>query len=132
MGGDDYVVKPFDDEELSSRVRAVLRRTGHEVPEVWNVDGLVVDSGARSVTRGGAPVALTALEFDLLEVLLRRRAHVVSKQELLRRVWGYDGVDRDDHLVEVHVSSLRSKLEARGSRLIQTVRGAGYILRPPG
>ena len=129
-GGDDYVIKPFDPEELSSRVKAVLRRSGHAVPQVWEVDGLVVDSGARTVTVNGASVALTSLEFDLLAVLLRSRSQVVPKQRLLQRVWGYDEVERDDHLVEVHVSSLRRKLETHGSRLIHTVRGAGYILRP--
>ena len=132
VGGDDYIVKPFDAEELSSRVRAILRRTGHAVREAWEIEGLVVDSGARTVTRYGMPISLTAIEFDLLEVLLRSRSHVVSKQLLLNRVWGYDGEERDHHLVEVHVSSLRGKLEAHGNRLIHTVRGVGYVLRPPG
>jgi DNA-binding response OmpR family regulator len=131
-GGDDYVLKPFDPEELSSRVKAILRRSGHAVPQVWEVDGLVVDSGARTATVNGVPVALTSLEFDLLEVLLRSRSQVVGKQRLLQRVWGYDWAERDDHLVEVHVSSLRKKLETHGGRVIHTVRGAGYILRPGG
>ena len=129
-GGDDYVIKPFDPQELSSRVKAILRRSGQAVPQVWEVDGLVVDSGARTVTVNGVRVALTSLELDLLEVLLRSRSQVVPKRRLLQRVWGYDDVERDDHLVEVHVSSLRRKLETHGSRLIHTVRGAGYILRP--
>ena len=131
-GVDDYVRKPFDPEELSSRVRAVLRRAGHAVPQVWEIDGLVVDSGARTVTVNGERVALTTLEFDLLQVLLRSRSQVVPKQLLLHRVWGYDGEDRDDHLVEVHVSALRRKLEKHGGRVIHTVRGAGYILGPSG
>ena len=131
LGGDDYIRKPFDAEELSSRVRAVLRRAGQSFPEVWEIKGLVVDSGGRSVTMNGVPVVLTAIEFDLLEALVRRRGRVMPKQELLARVWGYDETDRDDHLVEVHVSSLRRKLEANGGRLIHTVRGAGYVLRPP-
>lgn len=129
-GVDDYVRKPFNPEELSSRVKAVLRRAGQALPQVWEVDGLVVDSGARAVTVDGEPVALTALEFDLLEVLLRSRSQVVPKQLLLHRVWGYDGEDRNDHLVEVHVSALRRKLEKHGRRLIHTVRGAGYVLGP--
>ena len=128
VGGDDYVVKPFDAEELSSRVRAILRRTGHSVPQVWEVDGLVVDGAARTVVRDGARVELTTMEFNLLEVLLRHRSQVISKQQLLHQLWGYDG--SDDHVVEVHVSSLRSKLEAHGDRVIHTVRGAGYVLRP--
>lgn len=132
LGGDDYIVKPFDDQELSSRVRAVLRRTGRAVAHVSQVDDLVVDTGARTVARGDVPIALTAIEFDLLETLVRSRSQVVSKDQLLARVWGYEGRDRDGHLVEVHMSSLRSKLEAHGSRLIQTVRGVGYVLRSSG
>lgn len=130
LGGDDYIRKPFDADELSSRVRAVLRRTGQPVPQVWEIEDLVVDSGSRTVTRSGSTVSLTAIEFDLLEALVRSRSRVVSKQQLLARVWGYDEKVRDDHLVEVHVSSLRAKLEANGSRLIHTVRGVGYVLRP--
>ena len=128
VGGDDYVVKPFDAEELSSRIRAILRRTGHSVQQVWELDGLVVDGAARTVVRDGSRVALTTMEFNLLEVLLRHRSQVISKQQLLHQLWGYDG--SDDHVVEVHVSSLRSKLEAHGDRVIHTVRGAGYVLRP--
>lgn len=130
LGSDDYIVKPFDSEELSSRVRAVLRRTGHAVPEAWEIGDLVVDSGARSVTRRGEPVALTTIELDLLVVLVRRRPQVVSKRRLLAQVWGYDDELADSHVVEVHVSSLRAKLEAHGSRLVHTVRGAGYVFRP--
>ena len=130
LGGDDYVVKPFDPEVLSARVKAVLRRAGRDVPEVWELDGLVVDRRDRSVTRNGQPVNLTTLEFNLLEQLVRNRSRVVSKQQLLAQVWGYGGDVGDEHLVEVHMSSLRAKLEVHGSRVIHTVRGAGYLLRP--
>ena len=126
MGADDYIVKPFDPEELSWRVRAVLRRSGHAVTQVWDLGDLVVDEGARSVTRAGAPVALTTIEFTLLSVLVRNRTRVVPKAQLLVQVWGYEA---DDHLLEVHVSSLRRKLEAEGPRIIHTIRGSGYILR---
>lgn len=131
LGGDDYVVKPFDEQELLSRVRAVLRRTGHSVPTVWEIDDLVVNGGGRTVTRHGVPLQLTTLEFDLLVELLRNRGRVVSKPQLLARVWGYPATDHDGHLVEVHVSSLRAKLEAEGARLVHTMRGAGYVLRSP-
>ena len=127
MGADDYIVKPFDPEELSWRVRAVLRRSGHAIAQVLECGDLVVDEGARSVTRAGSPVTLTATEFKLLGVLVRNRSRVVPKGQLLGQVWGYDA---DDHLVEVHLSSLRHKLEAHGPRMIETVRGAGYVLRP--
>jgi two-component system OmpR family response regulator len=128
IGVDDYVVKPFDGEELSARVRAVLRRSGQAVPRHWELGDLDVDGGARSVTRAGFPVALTATEYELLVVLLRNRQRVVPKGQLLSEVWHYDSGERDDHLVEVHVSALRRKLEAHGPRLVHTVRGAGYIL----
>lgn len=111
MGADDYIVKPFDPEELSWRVRAVLRRSGHAVAQVWECGDLMVDEGARSVTRAGSPVAVTATEFKLLAVLIRNRTRVVPKGQLLGQVWGYQA---DDHLVEVHMSSLRHKIEAHG------------------
>jgi len=126
MGADDYIVKPFDPEELSWRVRAVLRRSGHAVAQIWEYGDLAVDEGTRSVTRAGSPVDLTATEFTILGLLIRNRSRVVPKGQILGQVWGYEA---DDHLVEVHVSSLRRKLEAFGPRMIQTVRGTGYVLR---
>jgi len=127
MGADDYVVKPFDPEELSWRVRAVLRRSGHAVAQVWEFGDLVVDEGTRSVTKGGSVIALTATEFQILALLVRHRSRVVPKSELLGVVWGYEA---DDHVLEVHMSALRRKLEAHGPRMIETVRGMGYIFRP--
>ena len=127
MGADDYIVKPFDPEELSWRVRAVLRRSGKHVSQVWEFDDLVVDEGARLVTRAGSPVSLTTTEFHMLGVLVRNRSRVVPKGQLLGLVWGYDA---DDHVLEVHMSSLRRKLEAHGPRMIHTVRGMGYVMRP--
>jgi len=127
MGADDYIVKPFDPEELSWRVRAVLRRAGHPVTQILECGDLVVDEGARSVTRAGAPIDLTATEFKILGVLIRKRTQVVVVGQLLGEIWGYDA---DHHLLEVHMSSLRRKLEAHGSRMIRTVRSIGYILRP--
>ena len=108
-------------------MRAVLRRSGHAVAQVWEWGDLAVDEGTRSVTRAGSPVPLTATEFKMLGVLVRNRTRVVPKGQLLRQVWGYDA---DDHVLEVHMSSLRRKLEAHGPRMIQTVRGTGYVLRP--
>ena len=125
-GADDYVVKPFDPEELSWRVKAVLRRSGRPVNEMFEVADLLVDEASHSVTRGSASIPLTVLEFKLLGVLVRNRQRVVPKSQLLGEVWGYGG---SDHVVEVHMSSLRRKLEAHGPRLIHTVRGVGYILR---
>jgi len=126
VGADDYITKPFDAKELSWRVRAVLRRSGRAVSQVWECGDLMVDEGTQSVTRAGEPVALTSTEFKMLGVLVRNRTRVVPKGQLLRQIWGYEA---DDHLVEVHMCSLRRKLEALGSRIIHTVRGTGYILR---
>ncbi len=127
MGADDYIVKPFDPEELSWRVRAVLRRAGHPVAQIWECGDLVVDEGTQAVTRAGSRVQLTLTEFKMLGILIRNRTRVVPKGQLLGQVWGYGA---DDHLIEVHMSSLRAKLEAHGARMIQTVRGTGYILSP--
>jgi DNA-binding response OmpR family regulator len=96
------------------------------VAQVWESGDLVVDEGARSVTRAGSPVPLTAIEFKLLGVLVRNRTRVVPKGQLLGQVWGYDA---DDHLLVVHMNSLRRKLEAHGPAMIHTVRGTGYVLR---
>ncbi|MFN2506600.1 MAG: response regulator transcription factor [Acidimicrobiales bacterium] len=98
MGADDYIVKPFDPEELSWRVRAVLRRAGIAVAQVWECGDLLVDEGTRSVTWAGEPVPLTSIEFTLLSVLIRNRTRVVPKAQLLVQVWGYEGAD---HLLEV-------------------------------
>ena len=125
MGADDYIVKPFDPVELSWRVRAVLRRSGRAVAQAWECGDVVLDESNQSVTRAGSPVALTATEFKLLGVLVRQRTQVLSKTQLLRLVWGHDA---HGHLVEVHMSSLRRKLEAHGPRMIETVRGMGYVL----
>ena len=127
MGADDYIVKPFDAEELSWRVRAALRRSGHGEAQVWECGDLILNERTRSVSRGGSPVPLTAMEFTLLGILLRNRTCVVTKRQIRSQVWGYDA---DDHLIEVHISALRRKLEAHGVRMIQTVRGIGYVLHP--
>ena len=129
LGADDYIVKPFDPEELSWRVRAVLRRAGQDVAQVSESGDLLVDEGALSVTRAGAPIDLTAIEFKLLTVLVHNRSRVVSTSQLVDQVWGYNA---DPHLLAVHMSSLRRKLEAHGPRIIHTVRGSGYVMRPDG
>lgn len=125
VGADDYIVKPFDSEELSWRVRAVLRRSGHAVAQRMEFGDLIVDESTRSVTRSDNEIALTATEFDMLALLMRNRTRVVPKMQLL----GLWGTEVDDHTLEVHMSALRRKLEAHGPRMIHTVRGIGYLLR---
>ena len=127
-GADDYVVKPFALAELIARVRAVLRRAGRLQSPVIQVRDLVVDDDRRTVTRGGAPLPLTPTEFDLLVTLARAPGEVFSKAQLLTLIWGFD--QYDPNLVEVHMSSLRRKLDNETTRLIYTERGRGYVIRP--
>jgi two-component system OmpR family response regulator len=130
-GADDYLVKPFAVAELLARVRAVLRRAGRLNSPAYEVYDLFVDEANRTVRRGDAELSLTKTEFELLTVLAREPGHIFSKTQLLSLVWGFDGYQ--GNLVEVHMSALRRKLEAHGSRLIHTERGEGYVLRssPP-
>lgn len=126
-GADDVIVKPFTLSELACRVTVLLRRNGHRTTTV-EVGDVVVDEGAHTVERRGRYVELTAIEFALLSAFCRNRELVLSKTQLLTMVWGFD--HHNLNLVEVHVSALRRKLEVCGPRIIHTVRGAGYVLRP--
>jgi two-component system, OmpR family, response regulator len=125
---DDYLVKPFAMAELLARVDALLRRAGSLSTSVMEIGDVLIDEKACTVVRGGTPIELTHIERQLLTLLARHRGQVMSKEQLLRQVWGFDG--HDTNLVEVHVSSLRRKLEAHGPRIVHTMRGMGYLLRP--
>jgi two-component system, OmpR family, response regulator len=127
VGCDDYVVKPFSVAELLVRMRALLRRSGRMASSTLQVVDLLIDTSERRAVRNGRPLTLTPTEFDLLATLARTPGQVWSKRELLTEVWGFS--DYQPHLVEVHVSALRRKIEAGGSRLIHTERGGGYVLR---
>lgn len=127
-GADDYVVKPFSMSELLARIKALLRRSGRDLSSTRTVLDIEIDEGARQVRRNGQPIELTRTEFDLLTVLARRPGQVFSKSRLLALVWDYEHYD--PNVVEVHISALRKKLEAAGPRVVQTVRGVGYVLRP--
>ena len=128
VGGDDYVVKPFVMAELLVRMRAVLRRWGRIGRSVLQISDLVIDMEAHSAVRAGAVIDLTHREFSLLATLAQHPGIVLSKLQLLTQVWGFEHYDLN--LVEVHICALRRKLEEHGTRLIHTVRGVGYVLRP--
>jgi two-component system OmpR family response regulator len=131
LGGDDYVTKPFSLEELVARIRSILRRTGDTDDSSRLVfEDVELDDDAHEVTRAGAPVDLTATEYRLLRYLMLNPRRVLSRAQLLEHVWRYD-FGGDARVLETYVSYLRKKLAAHGPPLIQTVRGVGYVLRPP-
>ena len=124
-GADDYVVKPFSFEELLARIRVRLRDDRGEEPTLLRAGDLVLDLRTRRVSAGDRPVELTAREFALAETLLRHRGQVLSREQLLSHVWGYD-FDPGSNVVDVYIRYLRRKL---GTDRIETVRGMGYRLR---
>ncbi|HSO69257.1 MAG TPA: response regulator transcription factor [Arachnia sp.] len=133
-GGDDYVTKPFSLEEVIARLRGLLRRSGATSvrPDTQLVVGdLVLDEDSHEVTRAGAQIKLTATEFELLRFLMRNPKRVLSKAQILDRVWNYD-FGGQANVVELYISYLRKKIDADREPMIHTMRGAGYVLRPAG
>jgi len=131
-GGDDYVTKPFSLEEVVARLRALLRRAGAQrmdAHSVLTVGDLELDEDSREVFRGGQEINLTATEFELLRYLMRNARRVVSKAQILDRVWNYD-FGGQANVVELYISYLRKKIDAGREPMIHTMRGAGYVLKP--
>lgn len=131
-GGDDYVTKPFSLEEVVARVRALVRRTGvleQRSDHVVTVGDLTLDEDSRDVTRAGTSIELTATEFELLRYLMRNQRRVLSKAQILDRVWNYD-FGGQANVVELYISYLRKKIDAGREPMIHTKRGAGYVLKP--
>lgn len=127
-GADDYVTKPFAFKELMARVRAVLRRRGKNVDRVLAFQDVSLDRESRQVLRGDRAIELTPREFELLELFLMHPRQVLTRDVILAHIWGYD-YEGDDNVLEVFVRHLREKLGDNPPRLLQTVRGVGYVLR---
>jgi two-component system OmpR family response regulator len=133
-GGDDYVTKPFSLEELIARLRGLLRRSGATTvrPSSQLVVGdLILDEDSHEVTRAGEELSLTATEFELLRFLMRNPRRVLSKAQILDRVWNYD-FGGQANVVELYISYLRKKIDVGHDPMIHTLRGAGYMLKPAG
>lgn len=131
-GGDDYVTKPFSLEELVARLRGLIRRSTLTLTDAFDpevvIGDLVLNEDSHEVHRGGDPIELTATEFELLRFLMRNPRRVLSKAQILDRVWSYDFGGRSS-VVEIYISYLRKKVDVGRPQMIHTVRGAGYILK---
>ncbi|MEV7092682.1 response regulator transcription factor [Amycolatopsis sp. NPDC051045] len=130
LGADDYVTKPFDLAELIARIRAILRRTTGHHGGVLTAGTLVLDAEGHQVTRAGRAVRVSATEFRLLHYLMENAGRVVSKAQILDRVWRYD-FGGDASIVDTYISYLRRKVDTEEPKLIHTVHGVGYVLREP-
>jgi len=131
-GGDDYVTKPFSLEEVVARLRGLLRRAGAQsghADATLTVGDLTLDEDSHEVTRGGDDIHLTATEFELLRYLMRNARRVMSKAQILDRVWHYD-FGGQANIVELYISYLRRKIDAGREPMIHTLRGVGYVLKP--
>ncbi|GAB7038525.1 MULTISPECIES: response regulator transcription factor [Catenuloplanes] len=130
LGGDDYVTKPFDLQELLARIRAVLRRTGGSAADTLTVGELELDPAGMTVTLRGAPVRLSPTEFRLLHHLMRHAGRVLTKADILTDVWRYD-FGGETSIVDTYISYLRRKIDTGDPKLIHTVHGVGFVLRRP-
>jgi two-component system, OmpR family, response regulator TrcR len=132
-GADDYMTKPFSLEELVARLRGLLRRSNHLAPpaeESLTIGDLILDGASHEVHRAGSLISLSSTEFELLRFLMRNPRRALTRTEILDRVWNYDFAGRTS-IVDLYISYLRKKIDAGREPMIHTVRGVGYMLRPP-
>lgn len=128
-GADDYLVKPFDFDELMARVRAIIRRGGERASSLMTCGDLILDSAARRVERTGTEISLTAREFDILEYLMQNEGRVISRDKLSNHIWNYD-YDGGSNVIDVYMYHLRKKVDADfDEKKILTVKGAGYMVK---
>lgn len=128
-GADDYLIKPFEFDELLARVRAMVRRGGSQASNILSFKELVMDVSARTVTREGKEIKLTAKEFNILEYLLRNQGQVLSRDKLSNHIWNYD-YDGASNVIDVYMHHIRKKIDGDyQEKMIKTIKGAGYVIR---
>ncbi len=129
LGGDDYLVKPFDFEELLARIRAMTRKKAGKRSNVFTLGDLQVDAQSHTVTRGGQEINLLPKEFTILEYMIRNQGTVLSREQLENQIWNYERSGSSNN-IDVYISKLRKKIDGEGqSRLLHTIRGVGWVLR---
>ena len=129
LGADDYLVKPFDFEELLARIRAMTRKKSGKKSNVFTLGDLQVDAQSHTVTRGGKEINLLPKEFTILEYMIRNHGTVLSREQLENQIWNYERSGSSNN-IDVYISKLRKKIDGEGqSRLLHTIRGVGWVLR---